>query len=401
VEDGGGRDRDDSAGGGAVSRELRDRPLIGIDARKIRDFGIGSYIRHLIEALARHPESERYRFRVYLRRADQDVYSGFAPHFETAVEDSAGYSLSEVTRFAWRLWRDRLDLFHATHYVLPPLPRGRAVVTIHDIIHLLYPQFLPNRAAHLYARVMIRRALDRANRIITVSYNTKRDLLEHFGVAGDRVEVIYNGVSPSFRPDVSEAEKQRVEARYGLGTPYLLFLGGEKPHKNIQNVLRSFAQARRQHALPHELVLAGPLPKDMARLESLIAALDLTRSVKRPGIVDEEDLPGLYSGADAFLYPTLYEGFGLPVVEAMACGTPVLTSSNSALREIAGGFAYLVDPMDVDAIAHGIGVLTGDPKVRADLTELGKKRALDFSWDKAAAKTLEVYASALSGARRS
>jgi alpha-1,3-rhamnosyl/mannosyltransferase len=375
--------------------------LIGIDARKLKDFGIGSYIRNLLEALARHPESQRYRFRVYLRRADREAYVAPAPHFETAVEDAPGYSLSEITRFAWRLWRDRLDLFHATHYVLPPLPRGKAVVTIHDIIHLLYPQFLPNRLAHFYARFMIRRALDRANRIITVSYNTKRDLLEHFGVAGDRVEVIYNGVSPAFHPDIPESERQRVEARYGLVRPYLLFLGGEKPHKNVQNVLRAFAQARRQQGLPHELVLAGPLPKDVARLEALVAALDLARSVKRPGIVEDADLPGLYAGADAFLYPTLYEGFGLPVIEAMSCGVPVLTSSNSALREIAGGFAYLVDPMDVDAIAHGIGVLTGDAKVRADLTELGKKRALDFSWDKAAAKTLEVYASALAGTRHS
>ena len=384
-----------------MSSSVLSRPLIGIDARKLKDFGIGSYIRNLLEALARHPESQRYRFRVYLRRADRETYVAPAPHFEIAVEDAPGYSLSEITRFAWRLWRDRLDLFHATHYVLPPLPRGKAVVTIHDIIHLLYPQFLPNRLAHFYARFMIRRALDRANRIITVSYNTKRDLLEHFGVAGDRVEVIYNGVSPAFHPDIPDVERQRVEARYGLVRPYLLFLGGEKPHKNVQNVLRAFAQARRQHGLPHELVLAGPLPKDVARLEALVAALDLARSVKRPGIVEDADLPGLYAGADAFLYPTLYEGFGLPVIEAMSCGVPVLTSSNSALREIAGGFAYLVDPMDVDAIAHGIGVLTGDAKVRADLTELGKKRALDFSWDKAAAKTLEVYASALAGARHS
>jgi glycosyltransferase involved in cell wall biosynthesis len=384
-----------------VSSSILWRPLIGIDARKLKDFGIGSYIRNLLEALARHPESQRYRFRVYLRRADRETYVAPSSNFETAVEDAPGYSLSEITRFAWRLWRDRLDLFHATHYVLPPLPRGRAVVTIHDIIHLLYPQFLPNRLAHFYARIMIRRALDRANRIITVSYNTKRDLLEHFGVVGDRVEVIYNGVSPAFQPDVPESERQRVEARYGLARPYLLFLGGEKPHKNVQNVLRAFAQARRQHGLPHELVLAGPLPKDTARLEALVAALDLGQSVKRPGIVEDADLPGLYAGADAFLYPTLYEGFGLPVIEAMSCGVPVLTSSNSALREIAGGFAYLVDPMDVEAIAHGIAVLTGDAKVRADLTELGKKRALDFSWDKAAAKTLEVYASALAGARRS
>ncbi len=375
-------------------------PLIGIDARKLKDFGIGSYIRHLLEAMALKPESEQYRFRVYIRRTDRDAWPNLPSRFEQALEDSPGYSLSELTRFAWRLWRDRLDLFHATHYVLPPLFRSRAVVTIHDIIHVLYPQFLPSRAAHFYARVMIRRALERAGRIITVSYNTKRDLIDYFRVEGSRIEVIYNGVSPAFRADLPDGERQRVAARYGIPSPYLLFLGGEKPHKNIQNVVRAFGSARRKNALPHALVLAGPLPKDTARLDALVAALELSGAVRRPGIVAEDDLPGLYAGADAFLYPTLYEGFGLPVVEAMACGTPVLTSATSALKEIAGGFAYLVDPMDIEAIAGGIAVLTGDAKVRSDLIELGKKRALDFSWEKAADRTLAVYAAALKSGRR-
>ena len=166
------------------------------------------------------------------------------------------------------------------------------------------------------------------------------------------------------------------EAR--LPGPYLFFLGGEKPHKNVQNVVRAFAQARRRQSLKEVLVLAGPLPQNTARLDALISALDLSGSVLRPGIVDEEDLPGLYAGATAFLYPTLYEGFGLPVIEAMACGTPVLTSSTSALQEIAGGYAYLVDPMDVDAISTGIALLSTDEVVRSDFIALGKKRALDF-----------------------
>jgi glycosyltransferase involved in cell wall biosynthesis len=180
----------------------------------------------------------------------------------------------------------------------------------------------------------------------------------------------------------------------------LLFLGGEKPHKNVQNVVRAFAEARRGRPdLAHALVLAGPLPKQGARLDALLAALELEGRVARPGIVEEEDLPGLFAAADAFLYPTLYEGFGLPVVEAMSCGIPVLTSSTSALQEVAGGYAYLVDPMDVDAIARGIVVLTTDEKLRSDFIELGKKRALDFSWEKAAEKTLEVYRAALTRSR--
>jgi glycosyltransferase involved in cell wall biosynthesis len=260
---------------------------------------------------------------------------------------------------------------------------------------VLYPQFLPNRAAQLYARVMIRRALKRADRILTVSYNTKRDLVDYFGIAPARIEVVYNGVAARFRPDLPRAERDRVAAKYGLPRPYLLFLGGEKPHKNVRNVIRAFAEARRSRALPHALVLAGPMPKNRSRVEALISALDLDARVFRPGVVTEEDLPGLFAGAEAFLYPTLYEGFGLPVVEAMACGVPVLTSSTSALQEIAGGYAYLVDPMNVDAIARGIVDLATDPRRRAEFAELGKRRARDFSWDHAAEQTLKAYAEAL------
>jgi glycosyltransferase involved in cell wall biosynthesis len=373
-----------------------DQPLrIGIDARKLADFGIGSYIRNLIEAIARRPESAQYRFRVYAPGAESAALPPLPEYFEVVTEDSPGYSIAELTRFAWRLWRDRLDLFHATHYVIPPLARARAVVTIHDIIHVLYPQFLPNRLALLYARVMIRRALRRADRIITVSYNSKRDLVDYFGIPPSRVEVIYNGVAARFHPDLAPAERDRVAQRYALPRPYLLFLGGEKPHKNVRNVLRAFAEARRERALPHALVLAGPMPKNRSRVEALIAALDLASSVVRTGVVPEEDLPGLFAGADAFLYPTLYEGFGLPVAEAMACGVPVLTSSTSALQEIAGGYAYLVDPLDVDAIARGIGDLATDAARRAEFADLGRRRAADFSWDRAAQATLRVYAEAL------
>jgi alpha-1,3-rhamnosyl/mannosyltransferase len=376
------------------------RPVIGIDARKLKDFGIGSYIRNLLEAMSHRPEAARYRFRVYARRADRDAVPRLAENFEIVEEESPGYSIAELTAFAFRLLRDRLDLFHATHYVLPPL-RSRAVVTIHDIIHLLYPQFLPNRAALVYARVMIRRALRRADRIITVSYNSKRDLVDYFGILPARVDVIYNGVGREFRPDLPEEERARVARKYALKRPYLLFLGGEKPHKNVQNVVRAFAEARRKRPdLPHVLALAGPMPRNSARIDALIGALDVGSAIARPGLIEEADLPGLIAGADALLYPTLYEGFGLPVTEAMACGTPVLTSSTSALQEIAGGYAYLVDPLDVDAIARGILALTTDPKVRGDFIELGRKRALDFSWDKAAERTLEVYAEALESVRK-
>ena len=379
---------------------VRVPPRIGIDARKLKDYGIGAYVRNLLEAIGRNPASSEYRFRVYTRRSDDGDFPALPAHFEIAHDDSPGYSLAELTRLPWRLLRDRLDLFHATHYVLPPMFQMRAVVTIHDIIHLLYPQFLPHRTALLYARYMIRRALTRADRIITVSHNTRSDLVNYFRVPSSRIEVIYNGVSPRFREPVSEEEKDRVFSALKIRLPYLLFLGGEKPHKNVQNVIRAFARARRESSLPHSLVLAGPMPANPARMDALISALQVSESVIRPGIIEDEDLPALYAGAQAFLYPTLYEGFGLPVVEAMATGTPVLTSSTSALQEIAGGHACLVNPMDVDAIAAGIVTLATDEKVRDRYSELGRKRALDFSWDRAAARTLEVYGAALAGVKR-
>ena len=370
-------------------------PRIGLDARKLTHFGIGSYVRNLLEAIGRNPESAAYRFRVYVPGGDREAVPPLPEHFEIVAEESPGYSLSELTRFAWRLMRDRLDLFHATHYIVPPLYRTRAVVTIHDIIHVLYPQFLPNRAALLYARVMIGRALRRADRIITVSFNSKRDLVDYFGISPARIDVIYNGVAKRFREDVTPEEKEHVATKYGLPRPYLLFLGGEKPHKNVRNVLRAFAEASRASALPHALVLAGPMPANKSRVEALIQGLDLSTRVFRPGIVPEEDLPGLFGGSEALLYPTLYEGFGLPVVEAMACGVPVLTSSTSALQEIAGGYALLVDPMDVSAIAKGISEIATNAERRAELVALGRRRAADFSWDRAAAQTLKVYAEAL------
>lgn len=375
-------------------------PRIGFDARKLTHFGIGSYVRNLLEAVGRNPESAAYRFRVYVPSGDRDAVPPLPEHFEIVAEESPGYSLSELTRFAWRLMRDRLDLFHATHYVVPPLYRTRAVVTIHDIIHVLYPQFLPNRAALLYARVMIGRALRRADRIITVSFNSKRDLVDYFGISPARIDVVYNGVAKRFREDVTPEEKERVATKYGLPRPYLLFLGGEKPHKNVRNVLRAFAEASRESALPHALVLAGPMPANRSRVEALIQGLDLSTRVFRPGIVPEEDLPGLFGGSEALLYPTLYEGFGLPVVEAMACGVPVLTSSTSALQEIAGGYALLVDPMDVSAIAKGIAEIATNAERRAELVALGRRRAADFSWDRAAAQTLKVYAEALGSPAR-
>jgi glycosyltransferase involved in cell wall biosynthesis len=370
-------------------------PAIGVDARKARDFGIGVYIRELVGAMARNPRSQRHRFVLFARREDRGLFAELPENFSVAEENARGYSLAELTRMPARVRRHRLKLFHATHYVLPPMLGAPAVVTIHDIIHLLYPQFLPGRAARLYARRMISRSLHRARRVIAVSANTRDDLMSRFRVPGSRIEVVPNGVSRRFRADLPHGEADRVASLHGLPRPYALFVGGEKPHKNLPNVIRAFAQAAHGGPSRLKLVVAGPRSEPRARTEELVASLGLGDSVLLLGPVAEEELPGLYAGALFLLHPALYEGFGLPAVEAMACGTPVLTSSTSALRETAGEAAYRVDPLDVGAIAQGIRILASDAGVRSRLRELGLERAKQFSWEKAADRTLEIYEEAL------
>jgi len=297
----------------------------------------------------------------------------------------------ELVALSWRLFRLRLDLYHATHYVLPLATPTRVVVTVHDIIHLLYPQFLPNRIAFFYAQKMMRRSLSRADRVITVSENTRSDLMEYFGVDGSGLEVIYNGVDEAFRQKLSEDDLDRWLRQLGIRRPYLLFVGNPKPHKNLDRVIQAYARARQLAEFDAPLVCVGDRTAAQFKLRQRAEQLGVGDDVRLLGHVAQEALPALYQGATLFLYPTLYEGFGLPVVEAMASGTPVLTSNTSALKEIAGGHAHLVDPLNTERMAKAIARLMTDDDYRAGLGEKGLARSRDFHWRKTAERTREVY----------
>ncbi len=368
---------------------------IAIDARKIRDFGIGTYIRNLIDGLAALDAENHYA--LFAHPQDLDLLAHLPPNFETIPESSAVYSVRELGALSVQLLRLKPDLYHATHYVLPLATPPNVVVTIHDIIHLLYPEFLPNGLAFLYARRMIRRSLDKGRRIIAVSGNTRADLMDYFDVDGKKIEVVYNGVEESYRQRLSP---QAIDARlapHGLERPYLLFVGNPKPHKNLDNVVRAYARARTLGVVEAPLVVVGDRSGLDLRVRLLTEQLGIQSHVRLLGHVEQSDLPALYQGAAIFLYPTLYEGFGLPVVEAMASGTAVITSRTSALREIAEGAALLVDPLDVDAMAHAIAGLLADPTQRIRFSELGRRRAERFRWADAARRTLAIYHAAIEG----
>jgi glycosyltransferase involved in cell wall biosynthesis len=362
---------------------------IGIDARKVQDFGIGTYIRNLVAGLAEIDQENCYVLLTGVQ--GRDALGELPANFKVILERSPVYSVRELVALSWRLFRLRLDLYHATHYVLPVATPSRVVVTIHDIIHLLYPQFLPNRIAFYYAQRMMRRSLSSADRTIAVSENTRSDLVEYFGVDGSSIDVVYNGVDDTFREKLSEEDLERWLRQLGIRRPYLLFVGNPKPHKNLDRVVQAYAQAQKLADLDAPLVCVGDRTAAQFKLRQRAEQLGVGDKVRLLGHVAQEALPALYQGASLFLYPTLYEGFGLPVVEAMASGTPVLTSNTSALKEIAGGYAHLVDPLDTERMAKAIVRLMTDDEYRARLAEQGRTRAQDFHWRRTAERTLEVY----------
>jgi glycosyltransferase involved in cell wall biosynthesis len=366
---------------------------IGIDVRKLTDFGIGTYIRHLVAALAEIDEENQYV--LFSRPEHRHRLEPLPENFRVVDEASPVYSMRELLTLSWRLLRTRLDLYHSTHYVLPALVPCKVVVTIHDIIHLLYPQFLPNALAFFYANRMIRRSLARADRVIADSQNTKTDLMRYFEIDGEKIQVIYPGVSDRFRRANAAADEQERLRKLGIDRPYVLFVGNPKPHKNLDNIVAAYAQARKAADFNADLVCVGGESPETGRVRLRARKLGIEQHLRFLGRLPDEDLPIVYRGARLFLYPTLYEGFGLPVVEAMASGVPVVTSNKSALREIAQGYADLVDPLDINGMSRAIVECMTDDDHHGALVKLGERRAADFDWRRTAQRTLELYRAAL------
>ncbi len=376
---------------GSDSRSDANSHAICIDARKIEDYGIGTYIRNLVQQLAQIDTRNRY---LLLSRVPPKEFPVELPdRFQVVQERSPVYSLRELVTVAWRLFRLDVDLYHSTHYVLPAVVPVPVVATIHDIIHLLYPEFLPSRLAFFYAQRMIRRTLHRGDRIIAVSQNTRSDLTRYFDVDDSKIKVIYNGVDDVYRQELPEEEIDATLSELGVRRPYVLFVGNAaKPHKNLDNVVKAYGRARRRvEGFDAPLVCVGEREGVEFKIRQRAEQLGIPGEIHLLGKVPGEVLPAIYQGASLFLYPTLYEGFGLPVIEAMASGVPVITSDTSSLKEIGEGYAHLVDPLDVEAMADAIGMLMSDEEHRRSLAKLGRRRAKDFYWRRAAERTLEVY----------
>ncbi len=362
---------------------------IGIDARKLHDFGIGTYIRNLLRQLARLDRETE--FVVFCRPDDREALTSLGENFRPVPERSANYSVAEQLSIPLALRREGITLFHAPHYVLPPLVRCRSVVTIHDCIHLMFPQYLPSRLALQYARTSIALAARRAARVMTVSESSKRDILRFVDVKPEKIDVIYNAYDERFTIEPREEDVVRVRERYQLHDEFVLYAGNVKPHKNLERLIDAFDLVRKRGLDHLKLVMIGDDISKYTALRRAVHQHQLHKYVRFLGYLPEETLAVMYRLAGVFVFPSLYEGFGLPPLEAMASGTPVVTSNVSSLPEVAGDAALLVDPYDPHAIADGIYRVLTDEALGRELRRKGLARARQFSWEQSVRRVRDIY----------
>lgn len=365
---------------------------VGIDIHAIgmRQTGNETYIRNLVENLAALGLPLDY---VFYHTLPPEVYAEFTwktglrrlrPH-NPLVRIPLGFPLV--------LLRDRIDLAHF-QYVAPPLCPCPTVVTVHDISFELFPEnFHPLERKRMQWLVPF--SARKAAHVITVSEFSRRAIMQRYGVPEQRISVTHEGVSDNFRQARDAAWVASRTARFGLAKPYVLGVGNLQPRKNLERLLKAFARLRGA-GVAWDLVLVGQTAWHGQRVHALVRDLGITDAVRFTGYLGEEELIALYRQAAVFAFPSLYEGFGLPVVEAMACGAPVLTSNAASLPEVAGDAAILVDPYSENEIHDGLRRLVEDGDLRAELSARGKLQAARYSWRSTAAQTAEIYARCLS-----
>ncbi len=352
--------------------------------------GSGQYIRHLWQELAAQSDLVCTRF----QPRGGDVTVPLRPWGALA---KVWYEQVSLPRAA----RARVDVLHYPYFASALIKTCPTVVTIHDLIPILFPAYSANRQVKLY-NTLISAAARRADAVIAVSEHTKRDIIERLHIPGERIHVTYEAPDEQFKPQDARAIAA-LKKRYGLNH-YVYYIGGLNRHKNVQTLLAAFAQVRQRMPVRYQLAIAGKAhstnPAMYPDLRPIASGLGLTWSdgsgpgdadVRFLGFVAEEDKPALYSAADLFVYPSLYEGFGFCPLEAMASGAPVLSSRAASLAEIVGDGGILIDPDDVKAMADAIVGILSNSALAAGLRARGVRQAARFSWAKTAAQTVDVY----------
>jgi glycosyltransferase involved in cell wall biosynthesis len=361
---------------------------IGIDVHSIgsRKGGNETYYRELITGLSQL--CSEHRFLLYHTNPIREKDLALGRNFSLLRLFPGNPALRIPFTMPWRARQDRLDVFHAM-YVLPPYLQCKTVTTVADIAYEHFPKFFP---AHELAwfKTMVPLSVRNSDHVITVSEYSKTDIARTYRIREDKITVTHEGAGKQFFPRDKDVCKEQLARRYGIEGDFVLYLGRLQARKNLIGLVNAFARVHKG-GLPHKLVLAGKIDSMFSPVLSRIRKLGLEQSVLVPGYIADEDVPIFYNAADVFTYPSFFEGFGLPVIEAMACGTPVLTSRGSSLEEVAGDAAWLVEPSDEISIAETLRKALEDPELRARMGQAGLTRSKMFSFRNAARQTIAVY----------
>lgn len=360
--------------------------------------GSGQYTWHLLRALADTNKENDYLPIGPSRRAKGMGLQALDLRTSDFGKNLAKLWFEQVT-FPSVCQREGVDAAHVPYFAPPLHSTTPTVVTIHDLIPLILPAYRGSPLVRLYTR-LVSIAAKRADAIIADSKASKRDIVRLLGIPAERVQVIYLAVDRRFRPITDEAHLKDVRRRYHLPADYILYLGGLDQRKNLAALLKAFKRLTSDL----QLVIAGRLPaRDTPFFPDprrMVRELDLEERVAFIGWVPEEDKPALYSMAKLFVFPSLYEGFGLPPLEAMACGTPVIASNASSLPEVVGDAGLLIDPHDAAGLAEAMAALLDDERLRKGLGQRGFERARRFSWEETARETLKVYQEVVGWSRK-
>jgi len=366
---------------------------IGINASKIYDVhtGVGRYTSNLSRSILKTDSKNDYYLYTPGRVGNADV----AEIEGSDLEKPAVFIQNNTLRILWEQMvlpmysrKDRLDLFHYTDHALSLLFRKcPIIITVHDIAYLRLPNLL-NTSRKVYKKNILQISIKKAEVIIVDSYATKKDIVEYFGIREGKIRVIHLGVEGRFRP-INNVESFRL--KNNLPSKMILNVGTLEPRKNVVSLIKAFNELRKKGFKDYKLVIAGNKGWLYEEIFKEVIHSDLEREVLFLGVVKDKDLPVLYNCADIFVYPSLYEGFGLPPLEAMACGIPVITSNTSSLPEVIGDAGIMVDPTDINSLCESMYILLKDKELWNRMRNMGLERSKLFSWDKTAEKILKVY----------
>lgn len=343
---------------------------VAVDARMLKMSGIGTYIQNMMKrdcySIALGNKQELLEYNEYLENI--------------VAFDSKIYGVKEQLHFPYKeLKKLKPDVLHVPHYNVPIFYRGKMIVTIHDLTHLILPEFLPSKFAKWYAKFMIWIALKKATKVLVVSENTKKDILKMFKVNPSKIEVIYNGVGEEF----VKKEKKKIEYLYNQysipkNKKLLMYVGNLKPHKNLSRLLEAFSKLK--NVEDYRLILVGKAFTNQVNLKDVQDSLGISKYVIHTGMVEQDVLVDLYNLADLFVFPSLYEGFGLPILEALSCGTNVISSNTSSMPEVGGKCIEYFDPYNVEEMKKCI-----EKNSKNNIKSKNSKNQLDkFNWDEAA-----------------